>query len=108
MYLTIRQRVNRIFNKQRTHFSGVLYFQQPQFLKSGGAGAALRPANPQLLVFASFETLAADNIYVRPLAHSCVQQMTAVNLCFIQLFVFLSAAANQRFGAVPVFGRREY
>lgn len=85
---------NEVFNKRRIHFSGVLYFQQLQLLKNGGAGTALHPANPQLLVLAPLETLAADNIYVRPLARSCSQQMTTVNSCFIQLFMFLSAVAT--------------
>lgn len=72
----------------------MLYLQQLQLLKNGDSGAALHPANPQLLVLAPLETLAADNIYVRPLARSCSQQMTTTNLCFIQLFVFLSAVAS--------------
>jgi len=72
----------------------VLHFQQLQLLKNGGAGAALHPANPQLLVLAPLETLAADDTYVRPLAHSYLQQMTTVNLCFIQLLMFLSAVAS--------------
>lgn len=71
------------------HFSEVLYFQQLQLLKNGGARAALHLVNPQLLVLAPVEILAADNFYVRPLACSCSQQMTAVISCLIQLFKFL-------------------
>lgn len=63
--------------------------------------------NPQLLFLAPLEKLASGNIYVRLLRYSCSQRMTAVNLFFIQLFMFLSAVASKSFRGIPIFSERE-
>lgn len=75
-------------NKERILFYGV----QP--LTSGGPGAALQSANPQLLVLGPLETLTADKKYATPLACSCLQQIITVNSYFSQLIMFLSAVAS--------------
>lgn len=82
------------FFSKSIHFSGMLSFQQLELLKNGGSGAAIHPMNPQLLFLAPLETLASGIVYVRLLPYSCSQHMTTVNLCFIQLFMFLSAVAS--------------
>lgn len=72
------------------HSSEALYFEQLQLLKNGGARAAFHFVNPQLLVLAPVEVLAADNFYVRLFARSCSQQMTKIMSCLIQLFMLLA------------------
>lgn len=95
------------FSESLHFFSGMLSFQQLQLLRNGGGGAALHPMKPQLLFLAPLEKLASGNIYVRLLPYSCSQHMTAVNLCFIQLFMFLSAVTNKSFRGIPIFSERK-